>query len=142
MAQPIIGTDDEEYTVGVFGDGLGNISASIQLKRRLAQDGSTASACVVYDAALEVTVRRLCAHFTPEGPTNLQFRRDQEGFKLLEINPRVSSTSSMRTAFGYDEAAMSLDYYLHGKLPEQPVIKNGFSARYLENYVVYDRYHF
>lgn len=142
MAQPIVGTDDEEYTVAVFGDGLGDISCSITLQRRLAQDGSTAKGWVRQEPTLDLVVKRLCNHFKPLGPTNLQFRRDKNSWKLLEINPRISSTSSMRTAFGYNEGLMCLDYYLEGKLPSQPKIKAGHAIRYIKDYVTYDRDNF
>lgn len=142
MAQPLIGSDEEEFTVGVFGDGEGQVCASISMQRRLAQDGSTAKALIRNHASLDQTVRRLCSHFKPIGPTNLQFRRDGQDWRLLEINPRVSSTTSIRTAFGYNEALMSLEYCLDGKLPSQPEVKEGFAVRFIEDYVVYDRDHF
>ncbi|MCB1965891.1 MAG: ATP-grasp domain-containing protein [Candidatus Accumulibacter sp.] len=142
MAQPLVGTDDEEFTVGIFGDGNGRVCASISMQRRLASDGSTAKAWVRSHASLDDTVKRLCAHFRPLGPTNLQFRRDGADWKLLEINPRVSSTTSIRTAFGYNEALMSLDFFLDGKLPVQPVIGKGFAVRFIEDHVVHDRDHF
>jgi carbamoyl-phosphate synthase large subunit len=139
MAQPIVGTDDEEYTVAVFGDGRGEVSASITLQRRLAPDGSTAKAWVRQFKCLDETVCRLCAHFQPVGPTNLQFRRDGANWKLLEINPRISSTTSLRAAFGYNEAEMCLDFYLGGKKIVQPEIKRGFAVRYIEDVIIYDR---
>ncbi|WP_291993478.1 ATP-grasp domain-containing protein [Candidatus Accumulibacter sp. ACC003] len=142
LAQPLVGSDDEEFTVGVFGDGEGRVCASISMQRRLAPDGSTAKAWIRKHASLDDTVKRLCAHFKPLGPTNLQFRRDGTDWKLLEINPRVSSTTSIRTAFGYNEAAMSLGFFLHGKLPVQPRIMDGFAVRFIEDYVVHDRDHF
>jgi carbamoyl-phosphate synthase large subunit len=142
MAQPVVGTDDEEYTVAVFGDGKGNVCSSITLRRRLGQDGSTAKAWGGSIKSLDRVVSRLCAHFQPIGPTNLQFRRACESWKLLEINPRISSTTSIRTAFGYNEAAMSLAYFLEGQLPVQPAVRSGFAARFIEDYVVYDRDHF
>lgn len=142
MAQPIIGSDEEEFTVGVFGDGQGHVCASISMQRRLASDGSTSKAWIKSHVCLQDTVMRLCAHFKPVGPTNLQFRRDGLNWRLLEINPRVSSTSSIRTAFGYNEALMSIQFYLHGQLPSQPEIKEGFAIRFIEDYVVYDRDHF
>ena len=142
MAQPVIGTDDEEYTVAVFGDGEGNACSSITLRRRLGQDGSTAKAWVCSIESLDRVASRLCAHFQPIGPTNLQFRRISESWKLLEINPRISSTTSIRTAFGYNEAAMSLAYFLEGQLPVQPAVRCGFAVRFIEDCVVYDRNHF
>ncbi|MEI8344923.1 MAG: ATP-grasp domain-containing protein [Candidatus Omnitrophota bacterium] len=142
MAQPIVGTDDEEYTVAVFGNGQGGVSASITLQRRLAPDGSTVKAWVKQLMSLDETVCRLCAHFQPVGPTNLQFRRHDGDWKLLEINPRVSSTTSIRSAFGYNEAIMSLDFFLNGKLPSQPKIQGGFAVRFIEDYIIHDRDHF
>ena len=142
MAQPLIGSDDDEFTVGVFGDGRGNVCASISMQRHLSKEGATANAKIVNHESLNEVVSRLCTHFKPIGPTNLQFRREGLEWKLLEINPRVSSTSSIRTAFGYNEASMCLDFYLNGLLPSQPAIKNGFATRFIEDYVVYDRDHF
>lgn len=142
LAQPIIGSDDEEYTVAAFGDGLGHLFASITLQRRLAADGSTAKAWVRQHDGLDEVVASLCEHFKPIGPTNLQFRKDGEGWKLLEINPRISSTTSIRAAFGYNEAEMCLDFYLEGKKILQPVIKKGFAARYIEDCINFDRAHF
>jgi carbamoyl-phosphate synthase large subunit len=142
MAQPIVGTDDQEYTVAVFGDGSGQVCASVTLQRLLAQDGSTAKAWVRHDASLDIAVARLCEAFKPIGPTNLQFRKVDGGWKLLEINPRVSSTTSLRTAFGYNEARMCVDYFLDGRAITQPTIRPGFAARFIEDYVVHDRDHF
>lgn len=143
MAQPIIGSAADEFTVAAFGDGRGDAGPIIAFQRRLASDGSTAKAWVYQDDSLDQTVTRLCRAFKPVGPTNLQFRRGSDGsWSLLEINPRISSTSSIRRAFGYNEAAMCLDYYLDGKTPSQPAIRNGFAVRYIEDFVVYDRDHF
>ncbi|MNL32650.1 carbamoyl phosphate synthase-like protein [compost metagenome] len=127
----------------MFGDGTGNICASITFQRSLAADGSTAKAWVRNDESLDQTVARLCKAFKPIGPTNLQFRRDENhGWKLLEINPRISSTSSMRTAFGYNEAAMCIEFYLKKRAPVQPSIRKGFAVRYIEDHIVYDRDNF
>ena len=142
MAQPIVGSDAEEYTVAVFGDGSGRVCASIILRRQLAQDGSTAKAWVCHDASLDAVVAALCQTFKPIGPTNLQFRKTDDGWKLLEINPRVSSTTSLRTAFGYNEARMCVDYFLDDRAITQPAIRHGFAARYIEDFVVHDRDHF
>jgi carbamoyl-phosphate synthase large subunit len=142
MAQPVIGSDDEEYTIAVFGDGSGQAKASIALRRRLAPDGSTAKAWVASPPGLEGAVASLCAHFKPVGPTNLQFRKDGADWKLLEINPRISSTTSIRTAFGYNEPEMCVDYFVGGKTITQPVLRQGFAARYIEDRIVYDRDNF
>lgn len=143
MAQPIIGSAADEFTVAAFGDGGGETGPIIAFQRKLASDGSTAKAWVYQDDSLDETVTRLCRAFKPVGPTNLQFRRGSDGeWRLLEINPRISSTSSIRRAFGYNEAAMCLDYYLDGKTPAPPTLRSGFAVRFIEDFIVYDRDHF
>jgi carbamoyl-phosphate synthase large subunit len=138
MAQRRIGSDDEEYTVGVFGDGEGAFEAQIQMRRLLSGEGATVKAWVVAEAGLTECVKAYCVAFKPIGPTNLQFRRDGETWALLEINPRISSSTSLRAAFGYNEAAMAVGYYLEGRLPEQPAIRRGHAVRYIEDHVVFD----
>jgi carbamoyl-phosphate synthase large subunit len=59
--------------------------------------------------------------------------------KLLEINPRISSATSIRAAFGYNESIMSVDYFLRGKVPMQPVVRKGVAIRYAEEHIFYDR---
>ncbi|PSS56357.1 ATP-grasp domain-containing protein [Pseudomonas sp. BBP2017] len=143
MAQPIIGSANQEFTVAAFGDGQGDAGPTIAFQRSLASDGSTAKAWVYQDDSLDATVARLCQAFKPVGPTNLQFRRgNDDSWRLLEINPRISSTSSIRRAFGYNEAAMCLDYYLDNKSPRPPIIRSGFAVRFIEDHIVYDRNHF
>ncbi|WP_028621825.1 ATP-grasp domain-containing protein [Pseudomonas sp. Ant30-3] len=143
MAQPIIGSAADEFTVAAFGDGKGGTGPTINFQRSLASDGSTAKARVYQDDSLDQTVIRLCRAFKPMGPTNLQFRRGTNNiWSLLEINPRISSTSSIRRAFGYNEAAMCLDHYLDNKTLHQPSIRSGFAVRYIEDFIVYDRDHF
>ncbi len=142
LAQPIIGTDEEEYTVAVFGDGTGSVCASIALQRKLASDGSTAKAWVRQDDRLDQAVYALCSHFKPVGPTNLQFRKEGDNWYLLEINPRISSTTSIRTLFGYNEAEMCVQFFLMKKKVVQPVVTSGFAARFIEDHVIYDRDHF
>ena len=80
-------------------------------------------------------MRSLCELFRPIGPTNFQFRRHEGVLKLLEINPRVSSATSIRTAFGYNESAMAVEFYLDGKRPVQPAIRAGRAVRYLEDLI-------
>jgi carbamoyl-phosphate synthase large subunit len=138
MAQRRIGTDDEEYTVGAFGDGEGGLRAQIQMRRRLSGEGATVKASVVSEVGLDRCVQAYCSVFKPLGPTNLQFRRSDDGWALLEINPRISSSTSLRTAFGYNEAAMAVDYYLDGRLPTQPAIRQGHAVRFIDDHVVFE----
>jgi len=138
MVQPLIGTEEEEFTVSVFGDGLGSYSAHITLQRKLSSQGFTEKALVCELEEGESVFKDLCSYFKPLGPTNFQFRRDNGNLMLLEINPRISSSTSIRTAFGYNECIMAVEYYLDNVLPQQPEISQGYAVRYTEDMVFYD----
>ncbi len=102
MAQQLIGDDEHEYTVGVFG----------------------------------LAVNRICRVLKPVGPTNMQFRYHDGGYKLLEVNPRISSSTSIRAAFGYNEARMSIDFLLMGCVVV-PELRSGSAQRFIDDYVSY-----
>lgn len=114
MVQPLIGKDHEEFTSGAFCDGNGGYLAIITFKRKLSKEGYTNKAEVFESKQIENAVLDICKILKPIGPTNFQFRIHNGLFKLLEINPRFSSTTSMQCAFGYNDASMAIEYYLKG----------------------------
>jgi carbamoyl-phosphate synthase large subunit len=138
MAQPIVGNENEEFTTSAFCDGNGSFYASMTLKRKLSKDGFTEKAEVVRLNEINEALLVLCEFFRPIGPTNFQFRKHGGGLKLLEINPRISSSTSIRTAFGYNECQMSIEYYLENKKPKQPLIRPGRAVRYMEDQIFYE----
>lgn len=138
MAQSIVGNDDEEFTTSAFCDGRGGFYASMTLRRKLSRDGFTEKGEVVDTDEFIGTISDLCKRFRPIGPTNFQFRKCVEGIKLLEINPRISSSTSIRAAFGYNESAMAVDYFIDHQTPTQPEIKRGRAVRYTEEYIFYE----
>ena len=142
MVQQIIGDVDSEYTVGVFGLGNGESSQKISLKRVLGPDGATSKAKTVDIKELNNIVDKLVSVFKPDGPTNFQFRFHEGEFLLLEINPRISSSTSIRSAFGYNEAEMCIEYYLKGQVPSKREIKSGSVVRYLKDLINYDSNNF
>jgi len=84
---------------------------------------------------LDEEVNRLTALFRPVGPTNYQFRRHQGKYLLLEVNPRFSSSLSLRTAFGFNEPEMCIEYFGEKFMPSPAVIKKGTAVRYIEDVV-------
>jgi carbamoyl-phosphate synthase large subunit len=142
MLQKIIGNDNEEYTVGLFGLGNGTSLEPIIFRRRLSGAGNTQSAYVTTEPSIRSETLRLTEIFHPIGPTNYQFRIENGLPYLLEINPRISSSTSLRTSFGYNEAAMSIDFFVLGKPPTSPTVRMGHAWRYSEDFVIYDRDHF
>lgn len=138
MAQPIVGNDDDEYTTSAFCDGNGSYFSSITLRRKLSKDGFTEKAEVVQLIEISNALDSLCAVFKPIGPTNFQFRKHEGELKLLEINPRISSSTSIRMKFGFNESLMATEYFLDGKIPSQPIIKSGKAFRYIDELIIYE----
>jgi carbamoyl-phosphate synthase large subunit len=138
LVQPIVGNDEEEFTISAFCDGRGGYFAGMTLQRKLSLDGFTDKAQVADTVEFASALDELCRLFRPLGPTNFQFRRCAPGPKLLEINPRISSSTSIRTAFGYNESAMALDYFLDRREPVQPVLRRGRAVRYTDEQIFYE----
>lgn len=138
VVQPVVGNAEEEYTTSAFFDCDSVLCAHMTLKRKLSKQGFTEVASTVYLPDIEEALFELSEIFKPIGPTNFQFRREGQQLKLLEINPRISSATSIRTAFGYNESRMSVEYFLYGQQPAQPVMKTGRSVRYIEDAIFYD----
>lgn len=137
MVQQIVGDDEHEYTVGLFGLGDGSLTQSITFRRKLSREGATAKAQTVSITDLDEEVTKLASLFKPLGPTNFQFRLHKGHFLLLEVNPRISSSTSLRTAFGFNEAEMCIDFFAEKRRPDSAVIKQGTAIRYIEDVVEY-----
>lgn len=138
MIQPIVGNIEEEYTISAFFDDQSILLCQMCLRRKLSKEGFTETAEVVELENSQAAIEELAKIFRPTGPTNFQFRVHNGELKLLEINPRISSATSIRAAFGYNESAMSVEYFLNNQKPSQPKIKNGRAVRYMEDYISYD----
>lgn len=136
LAQSLVGDDDAEYTVSAFCVGEG-VRAVIALRRWLSAEGATARAETVDSAPFLGPIQRLSARLKAEGPTNFQFRVHNGQPLLLEINPRISSATSLRSAFGYNEALMCVAHYVNGEQIYQPALKQGRAVRYIEDVVHY-----
>ena len=129
----------QEYTVSVFGLGDGSYVSPIALKRTLGPDGATHKASTVSFDQFKHYVSSMCIKACPVGPTNFQFIKSDDGHKkLLEVNPRISSSTSIREKLGVNESEMCIEYYLEGKTPSNSVVKNGRVHRYIDEIVEYD----
>ncbi len=135
IIQKEVGSDDEEYSVAAFGLGNGESLPAIIFRRRLSVAGNTEFAEVVEDERISLAVKQYSQYFSPFGPTNYQFRKEGGEYLLLEINPRISSSSSLRTAFGYNEAEMAIDSVLFNKVPDLQKVQKGKGWRYCEDIV-------
>lgn len=138
MAQEYVGSDDEEFTVAVFGDGAGGFDTSLTMRRTLSRDGYTEAAEVISDdARFTDAAARISRYLLPLGPTNFQFRISGDSVKLLEVNPRISSSTSIRAAFGYNEPQMAIDFFLSGTAPAPLPTTTGRAVRYIEDIITF-----
>lgn len=134
LLQEFMAPGSEEYTAGTFRTRNGRIDVII-LRREL-KFGMTYKAEVVFDKELEEFCRYVIEHTNLEGPNNIQFRRTDNGPKILEINPRFSGTAGIRAHFGFNEPEMVIrEFVLNQDFPP-PLIKYGKVLRYMhEEYV-------
>lgn len=138
MIQEFVGNNDEEYTASGFFDKESKLKAFMVMKRKLSKQGFTEIAEIVDETGLKDVIEELAGIFKPIGATNFQFRKHRNSWKLLEINPRISSSTSLKTAFGYNECKMTIDYFLNNKEITQPEIRKGRAIRYTEDFIFYD----
>lgn len=138
MFQELVGDEDHEYTAAIFGLGEKNPPAPFIFRRKLSGEGATAKAVVQNIPELCEELIRLTDLLKPIGPTNFQFRHHQGKYLLLEINPRISSSTSIRAAFGYNEAEMCIRYYLENGDIGVPVLRSGSAVRYISDWINYE----
>ncbi len=134
--QKIVGSMEEEYTANVFGNGKGEIFDAIILRRKLSGEGATSKAVYTEDPDLLDYIKALCAIIKPEGPLNIQIRTEAGLPYLLEINSRVSSSCSIRTSMGYNEADMCVRYYLKGEEIKPAPRIPGRVVRYIADHFI------
>jgi carbamoyl-phosphate synthase large subunit len=138
MVQPIMGDIETEYTVSAFFDKDSQLCCFMGMRRKLGKEGFTEKATVENPPGVEEVIKEIAAIFKPVGPTNFQFRLHEGTLKLLEINPKLSSASSIRAGFGYNESIMAVEYFLHDVVPTQPEVRGGYAVRYTEDHFFYD----
>ncbi len=136
MLQQYIGSDDEEYTVSIFGFKDGTLSEPFALRRKL-NYGSTFEAETVYDRSLSKEVSRIAKVLNIVGPTNLQYRRVGNDFFLFEINPRFTSSTSIKSAFGFNEPLMAIKSFVLGQSHKISKFKKGRCSRYLADSIIF-----
>lgn len=133
--QRIVGTDSEEYTIAVFGRGDGTYSDYIILRRKLAQTGATDKATLIeYDNVMMDYVDQICQITKPNGPTNIQLRKEGDNVFLLEINPRISSACSIRMHMGYNDPLKCIDYFIYGKQLEWETKRELNAVRFISDF--------
>jgi carbamoyl-phosphate synthase large subunit len=135
IIQKIVGNDEQEYTASVFGLRDGQATCPIVFKRKLSSTGFTQSIEIVDEPLINQRIAELNELLCPLGPTNYQFRKEEDQIFLLEVNPRISSATSLRAGFNFNEPWMCIDYFIHGNQPNPHPAPKGQAVRYTEDWI-------
>lgn len=129
--QPVIGTEDEEYTVGILSDKNGKLLDSIVMKRKLiglslldtkTVNNKKLSISTGYSQGFFIKhkqVQEFCENLSlklnSKGPLNIQLRVHNDEIYVFEIHPRFSGTTTMRADVGFNEPDILLRNYLYNE---------------------------
>lgn len=121
--QEYLAPDDEEYTCAVF------VSTALKsrtlLLKRVLVGGSTGRAIVVKNVEIEEYIKQIIAAWNVPGLYNIQLRLTEDGPRLFEINPRVSSTVVFRDMLGFEDFRWWVLETLGMKLPHYEEVCEG-----------------
>lgn len=101
IVQEYLPDESEEYTMGVFSDG---ISTRCILFRRKLTHGYTSFVELARDEAVEGIGHRIAQAWNLRGSINIQMRRKNGKAYVFEINPRLSGTTHFRALLGFNDA--------------------------------------
>jgi len=128
IIQEHIGEEDQEYTVGVFSDGISTYSIAFQ--RQLGLGGLSKKARLVSDDKLDQLVKHIAKAANLKGSINIQLRRDEHGNYIpFEINPRLSSTLAFREYFGFSDLKWWIDLMYDHKISYKATYKKGIGVK-------------
>lgn len=100
LAQELIGSEDEEYTCGVFVSMTGKTVVLVQ--KRYLKGGSTCYSEIVQSPQIESYCKKIAAHINEPGAFNIQLRIKSDGSPVcFEVNLRLSGTTYIRHKFGF-----------------------------------------
>jgi len=123
--------DGTEYTTSVVGTKTNRL-LSVVPKEAITKDGSTVLGATRQSPAVADACAELFETLEPAGPLNVQQIVDEDGVsRVIEINPRFSSTSCLTVAAGVNE----FDLLVRDALGEQVDPPTDFIAdRYIVRY--------
>jgi len=125
-----------EYTCGLLFDSEGNLKDWMSARRELS-NGQTMMAEVVDNPDIDAFILRFASQIHFRGPMNLQLKIGKDGQpKVFEVNPRLSGSTSMRIAVGFNDPARIVAHWLFDELIERTSVRRAKIFRYLTELVV------
>lgn len=144
FAQEYVGSEDEEYTVGVIIGKKGNLINTIVMQRKLIGlsrglerkiDGKDYVLSTGYSQGFFVDqpdVKEYCEYVARKvgalGPLNIQCRRGEKGIYIFEVHPRFSGSASMRALMGFNEPDILIKEYLNIESIKKINYKTGYAV--------------
>jgi carbamoyl-phosphate synthase large subunit len=119
LVQELLGSADEEFTVGLVCSREGELAGSIAFRRHL-EAGTTVVAQAGDFPEVRAAAETIAARLRPCGPLNVQLRlRDGEPV-AFELNIRFSGTTPMRARMGFHDVDAVVRHLALGE-PMRPV---------------------
>lgn len=132
---------DDSYVVQEFLEGpeitttfyvkrTGHLHGLITFQREL-ELGNTAQAEVVfdYDEEMIALILKMIEKYPFRGSCNVQSKVTSKGIIPFEINCRISGTNSLRSQFGFNDVAFTVQENFFNEEPELPNIRKGSALR-------------
>lgn len=114
---------NEEYTCAIYV--AKNLSTRILVLKRVLSNGFTSKGLVVNNYLINNYVENIAKIFNRSGLFNIQLIFTDDGPKLFEINPRLSSTLVFRDKLGFHDLRWWLSECLNIELPKYKCVPEG-----------------
>lgn len=137
VLQEFLPADKGEFTAGTVSDPQKKCRACIVLRRELLQ-GTTYRTEWTPNPGWERKLSTLAETLGAAGPCNFQFRLRGGEPCVFEINPRFSGTSGIRYRYGFNDAQLTLDLFLHPERFAPPTLRPAVVLRYWDEVTVRD----
>jgi carbamoyl-phosphate synthase large subunit len=126
----------DEYTIDVLSDMDSTPITSVPRVRLQTRGGISTKGKIVLDKGLIEESFRIVKHLNIIGPSCVQVKKDKDdGFKLVEINPRLGGGTIFSTLAGANFPKMIIDM-VEGRSIKIPTISEVTILRYFEEIVI------
>jgi len=130
LVQEIVGDIDNEYTIGIFSDGIK--THQIAFQRYLGFGSLSRYVKIIHDDKIDQLAKKISELVKLKGSINIQVRKNKEGSYIpFEINPRLSSTLAFRHYFGFEDLKWWIELVYGNKIQYIPRYKEGIGVKTL-----------
>lgn len=132
--------DGPELTTAFYVLQTGKLHGFITLRRELEQGNTSRCEVVIdYDEAMREIINQIIAHFPFRGSCNIQSRVTKHGIVPFEINSRISGTNSIRSQFGFNDVAYTVQELFLSQSPDSPRVRKGSAIRIIHDVIYPDK---